>query len=91
MSPPSEQISLVLKNRNQGGGHKMNKYQITVLCNICKRPSDTDNALCSDCIVAISLPSLSYQAQQEEITAHSKHIIMMAHEVLKYDSILLKD
>ena len=69
----------------------MNTSKISVLCSICKRPSDTDNAMCSDCIVSIYKSSLSYQAGQEEIMEHAKHIIMLAYEMLKYDSILLKD
>ncbi|MFC1814109.1 hypothetical protein ACFL03_15605 [Thermodesulfobacteriota bacterium] len=69
----------------------MNTSKITVLCSICKRPSDTGKAMCYDCIGAIFNPSLSYQLEQEAIMEHAKHIIMLAHEMLKYDSILLKD
>ena len=69
----------------------MNECKITVLCSICKEPTDIDKAVCSNCISAISQYSLPYEARHAEIIAHAKFIIRMAHEMVGYDSILLKD
>ncbi len=69
----------------------MKKIKIQVMCSICKRPSDSDKAMCSKCITALRLPELQNQFNQDEFIAHAKHIIMLAHEMCRYDSILLQD
>ena len=69
----------------------MNKIKIQVMCSICKGPSDSDKAMCSECIIALYTPNLENQFKQDAFIAHAKHIIMLAHEMFKYDSILLKD
>jgi hypothetical protein len=69
----------------------MNKIKIQVMCSICKRPSDSDKAICLDCMAALHISELQYQFDQEALIEHAKHIIMLAHEMCKYDSILLQD
>ena len=69
----------------------MNKIKIQVMCSICKGPSDSDKAMCSECITALYMPNSENQFNQDAFIAHAKHIIMLAHEMTKYDSLLLKD
>ena len=69
----------------------MNKIKIQVMCSVCKRPSDSDKGMCWDCMTAIYPSELKYQVEMEPLMAHAKHVIRLAHEMCKYDSLLLKD